>query len=152
MAVIKFTFCKIRMLKWFVLLLACIPISSVAFGQNRDKTRIFFVCDCQDPVGILFASSLRDTIANSTRYELGRTADQPRFDGKEGKTYNLVLHIVTVDAGSEGNQGHSTAISATITIADIYWGQFVQVCSETRVTPCAISSLAMTDSVISDLH
>ena len=101
-------------------------------------------CECDDPAGSRYATSLRDYIAKSPRFTLAATPGSNDFD--VAAMYKFVLYVDTLDAWPK--QGAVTAIGWTLVSANMYVMHSVQVCSEDTVKRRAESTIAQIDGVL----
>jgi hypothetical protein len=136
----SFPFARIRRrLSWFVLFALSSPCSS-----QTEKTPIYIDCACDDQVGQLYATALRDAVATSPRFTEASVKEVKSPDGKTS-VYNLVLAIVTLDVETPPG-GHSTAISAVLLMGNNFlFAQWVQACGRNVVQSCAEATLANLD-------
>lgn len=120
-------------------------------AQEPSKIPVFVDCTCDDAVGALYATALRDAIANSPRYTEApgyyRTGPAPKRD----KIRNWSISVVAMDDDSQ-NPGHSSALSVVILLGpDLFIQQFVQVCGRERAATCAARTLADLDNQVHKL-
>lgn len=115
--------------------------------EMPSKTAIYIDCTCEDMVGALYATALRDAIARSPRYSL---ASSPSEGSGKNLKYNWTLSIVSIN-DTAGSTGISTAISTVLNIGDIMFGQHIQSCGIDMVTSCAATTLASADNDLQNL-
>jgi hypothetical protein len=125
-------------------------LSATSLGLAPTKTGIYIDCTCEDAIGALYATALRDVVANSPRYRLARFARERSAD-YQSFTENFVIHIVTVDINRD-RPGVSTAISVAYSMTDIFLGNSVQTCGRERVQVCAETTLADADGTITKVY
>lgn len=122
-------------------LLLCL-LSSCAFGQTKPKTKIKFVCNCDDKVGTLFATAFRDALAKSPRYE--ETSISQSGSGKD-VTYNWVVEGISIDL-ADPPQGNASAFSIVLKLGNIlYFDQWVQTCGTQMIDSCVNTLFASID-------
>ena len=127
------------------LVLFCIICISAVCHAERVKVR--FSCDCDDQVGSLYATALRDTLAASPRFIETPDESEPGSAESKGRLYHLVIQVVSVDIENPPG-GHQAALSVVFTFAGTMLGQRVQVCGAQSVAHCAASTLASLDKLL----
>lgn len=135
------------MKRFGVFLLALVIGTCGTQAQEPSKTLLKVDCTCNDPIGVKYASALRDLIAASPRYALTNASEQPIQAGKKYPKYNFVVSIVTVDSNSPPD-GTLAAIGTVLTIAGMKMRQWVQVCGVLRYKECALDTLSYIDGEI----
>jgi hypothetical protein len=115
--------------------------------QPTQRTKIFFECTCNDPVGALYATAFRDLLATSPRYA---EASEAVEKDNSGKVASLNWHFVVVSIDpSSANDGRSTVLSEVFLIGkDIYLFNRVQSFGRSSVQDAAKSTLASLDKEI----
>jgi len=127
-----------------LILLFVIYVSAACSAQ---RVKVKFSCDCDDQVGALYATALRDSLAASPRFVETPDESEPKGDGSKDRLYHLVIQVVSVDIENPPG-GHQTALSVIFTFAGTVLGQRVQVCGASSVAQCAASTLASFDKVL----
>jgi hypothetical protein len=128
------------MKKLALLLLLC----PAAFAQNSHKIPIYVDCTCSSKVAMNYATSLRDTIADSPRYML---STEPLKNDKGGSSPQWILRIVAVTIGDQD----SIAISVAFTFGDTFITNLVQTCGINKVSECAKTTLSSADEDITQI-
>lgn len=130
-----------------IALLSLLLLTAHAQPQAKAKAKIYVECTCDDPVATLYATALRDAIANSPRYVEAEASESPGKDGK-GSDPNWVLSIVSID-DSTSVADVSTALSVVMKVGDNFFlTHWIQVCGRDKVAYCASQTLANFDSKI----
>lgn len=129
-----------------VLLLVC---SCPLFSQSRKpRIGIVFDCQCQDDTGARFASTFRELLASSLRYEEVSSAVE-RQAGEKDVAYHWHLKVISID-GSANGAGANAALSLVLLRGeDVFVTQSVQMCGRLKADACARSAFAKLDDRIS---
>jgi hypothetical protein len=127
-----------------ILLLLCCVLPAEA--QSPHKTGVKINCECADATGILYASALRDAVAESPRYEEVTISESKDRNGKI--VSNWQLNIVSLDP-SDDSSGKSAVLAVVVLLGDEHYaGQMAQSCGYSAVNRCAVRTLSYLDSVI----
>jgi len=127
-----------------LVLLGIICVSTACYAQ---RVKVKFSCDCDDHVGALYATALRDSLATSPRFIETPDESELKSDGSKDRLYHLVIQVVSVDIENPPG-GRQAALSVVFTFAGTLLGQRVQVCGAQSVAQCAASTLASFDEVL----
>jgi hypothetical protein len=125
--------------------LLLLPLAPLALGQGGVKKnnpyRVIVSCTCADSTGQAFATSLRDRIATSPRYEeISNTL--------ENRKSAIELSIVSVDVFPK-NLGHSSAFAVAMTIDGSLYDLWVQTASVHTAGSAAATLLSSMDEDVS---
>lgn len=118
-------------------------LTATALSQPL-KTKVKFDCTCEDPAGRRFATSFRDLLAKSPRYEL-TPYEQNRVYMDKPPRKNIVVSVITLD-DSVGTPGTTAAISTTLSVGGYLFGHQLQACGLNRIDECAADLLSYLDS------
>jgi hypothetical protein len=133
---------------------ALILVSGLGSGQSKRPAKVGIIvsCSCDDPVGRLFATSVRDVIARSPRYFLATEKTQKGANGVQ-IGLNFDLNVITMDSDDKTNpKGNATIVSSVLLIDGTYVDHFLQNCGSTRTEACAKDLLAGFDEDIEALY
>ena len=112
--------------------------------QNQKRIPVFFLCNCGDEVGKLYATALRDLLAKSPRYV--ETADPDLTRGTVDGPPKLSVVVTSIDPTGEGkSMAHSEVGllgSSTYLYSTVGW------CPKAQVDHCAASTLAALDDQV----
>jgi hypothetical protein len=124
------------------LLVCAVP----ALGQESGKIRVKVICSCDDNVGQMYASALRDALATSPRY---KETSEDSFKKPDGTIayYPFTIDAVSLDP-SGNNNGQETVVSVALTVGSMYLTNLVQYCPVAKVAECAHRALASLDRAI----
>jgi len=121
------------------------PVSQIANAESAPpKTKVKFICTCNDDVGAKFATALRDLLAASPRY-METDDDNDKIFPNVKQRFVWVLSIVSVDA-SPGNPGSATAMSTVLLGGPIFLKQQEYLCGTNNVKHCAEDTFSYLDS------
>ena len=130
--------------------LLCAFCPAYAQKTTLPRTQVVFSCQCDDAVGQLYATDLRDLLATSPRYV---QTDNAVVTDSAGKVlhYRWHLQVLSMDP-SESNSGQDSVISVAILLGNtIFMTQDVQWCPIGQAEGCARSTLAGFDSYVNSL-
>ena len=121
--------------------------ASFALAQAQHREKVVFNCTCNDAVGALYATALRDLFANSPRFVEAFTAEEKDKAGKVSG-YNWKISVVSMDPSAD-NLGHTAALSVVFLLGDYgFVSQWIQICSRPEVKGCAEATLANFDAAM----
>jgi hypothetical protein len=127
-------------------LLLLLSMTVAASAQNDERLPVHISCRCDDPVGRLFHSSVKDAFARSPRY-VETSAWNTLSSGKT--VDNLSLDIATLDPDSGEGQlsGNRTIVTVVIGLgAFTMFSHFQMVCGSKRLDECAAGLISDIDN------
>jgi hypothetical protein len=125
-------------------------LAPVLPAQNQPgKISVKFDCQCDDRVGMLFATEVRDLISKSPRYRLVQTL-APHGGSDWVHAPEMHLDVISFDAL---NSGDYAAFSEAITVGEeLFLSHRVQVCGLKSVRGCAQDTFAAFDAAVQKLR
>jgi hypothetical protein len=138
----------VRMIRALLSLLLLLSLCRPALAQDQPKRiPVKFVCDCTDPVGLLYATAFRDLLAKSPRFEAAVNFD--KTGGTPPNNPSMQVSVVTLNAWNAGDQA---ALSEVILVGETTLATHsVRVCGRTKAAGCAEDTLAQLDKVVQGL-
>lgn len=134
-----------------LLLLCCALVLSVCAEAQIPKkilSKVVISCTCQDSVGILYHSALKDAIALSPRFALSTLLEE-KTSAKSGGHF-IHISVVSIDDSVSGSSD-SVALSVAYLVGDaVFLGQQVQTCNKFNLTACATATLSGLDAYLAD--
>ncbi len=130
-----------------VALIFCSIVCTYALGQQAPRIPVVFDCHCNDRVGALYATAVRDLLAESPRFAETRTAEGEDATGKF-PIWNWHLSVISLDPEKTGKY---SAISVVILMGKTrFVDQQIQWCPSNDVAGCATTTLSALDADIQD--
>jgi len=128
--------------------IACLlMLSSVAFGQATQRTKVKFNCTCDDAVAARYATAFRDLLAASPRFVETSLASEPTREGSKAKTYHWVISVLSIDTDNP-ERGIEIALSVIVTLDDSVFSHTIQTCGSAAASNCAARTLSEFDKTI----
>ena len=110
--------------------------------KQSPKIEVIFDCECDDMVGTIYATEIRDILSVSPRYKLS-----PKSRGTKSDFEGYTLKVTTVSADKD-NMSIALSYAVLYSRVDFFLGNSVQVCGKSVIKECAATTIASMDQII----